>query len=41
VQELEAISKAQEIISGGAVSGNAKKHLPSLLPLGRQETHLE
>jgi len=30
-EELEAISKAQEIISGGAVSGNAKKHLPSLL----------
>ena len=33
-QELEAISKAQAIISGGAVSGSAKKHLPSLLPLG-------
>lgn len=30
-EELEAISKAQDIISGGAVSGNAKKHLPSLL----------
>jgi len=30
-EELEAISKAQAIISGGAVSGSAKKHLPSLL----------
>merc|ERR1719262_1103923 len=29
--ELEAIAKAVEILSGGAVSGAAAKHLPSLL----------
>merc|ERR1712084_91336 len=28
-EELEAISKAIEIISSGAVKGNAEKHLPS------------
>eukprot|EP00438_Fugacium_kawagutii_P036318 Skav220730 [mRNA] locus=scaffold2753:219970:224391:- [translate_table: standard] len=27
-EELEAIGKAQEIISGGAVAGSAQKHLP-------------
>jgi len=30
-EEIEAIEKAIEIISSGAVSGSAKKHLPSLL----------
>merc|ERR1719486_1514921 len=30
-EELEAISKAIEIMSSGAVTGNAEKHLPSLL----------
>merc|ERR1719382_1869389 len=30
-EELEAITKAIEIISSGAVSGNAEKYLPSLL----------
>merc|ERR1719428_497215 len=30
-EELEAITKAIEIISGGAVSGAADKHLPSLV----------
>jgi len=30
-QEIEAIDKAIEIISSGAVSGNADKHLPGLL----------
>jgi DNA repair exonuclease SbcCD ATPase subunit len=30
-EELEAINKAIEIISGSAVSGNAEKHLPQLL----------
>merc|ERR1719421_1806181 len=30
-EEIEAIEKAIEIISSGAVSGNADKHLPSLL----------
>lgn len=30
-QEIEAIEKAIEIISSGAVSGNADKHLPGLL----------
>ena len=30
-QELEALSKAQDIISSGAVAGSAEKHLPSLL----------
>lgn len=30
-EEIEAIEKAIEIISGEAVSGNAEKHLPSLL----------
>ena len=33
-EELEAIAKAIEIISSGAVSGNADKHLPSLLQKG-------
>ena len=31
LQELEALSKAQDIISSGAVAGSAEKHLPSLL----------
>merc|ERR1719191_629326 len=31
VEELEALSKAIEIISGGAVAGAAKEHLPTLL----------
>merc|ERR1719393_40135 len=30
-QELEAISKAMEIISSGAVAGSAEKHLPGLV----------
>merc|ERR1711959_606267 len=30
-EEIEAIEKAVEIISSGAVAGNADKHLPSLL----------
>jgi len=30
-QELEAISKAMEIISSGAVAGSAEKHLPQLI----------
>merc|ERR1712232_953708 len=30
-EELEAIAKAIEIISSGAVAGNAEKHLPSLV----------
>merc|ERR1719506_3210867 len=30
-EEIEAIEKAIEIISSGAVSGNADKHLPSLV----------
>jgi len=30
-EELEAIEKAIEIVSSGAVSGNAGKHLPSLI----------
>merc|ERR1719311_1844278 len=30
-EELEAIAKAIEIVSSGAVAGNAEKHLPSLV----------
>merc|ERR1739845_275947 len=30
-EELEAVSKAIEIVSSGAVAGSAEKHLPSLL----------
>lgn len=30
-EELEALSKAQDIIASGAVSGSAEKHLPKLL----------
>ena len=30
-EELEAIGKAIEIVSSGAVKGNAEKHLPSLV----------
>merc|ERR1719439_153244 len=30
-EELEAIAKAIEIVSSGAVAGNADKHLPSLV----------
>merc|ERR1719487_2141280 len=30
-EEIEAIEKAIEIISSGAVAGNAEKHLPTLL----------
>merc|ERR1719181_895506 len=30
-EEIEAIEKAIEIIAGGAVSGNANKHLPKLI----------
>merc|ERR1719287_178725 len=33
-EELEAVQKAIDIISSGAVSGNADKHLPSLLQKG-------
>merc|ERR1711935_713578 len=32
-QEVQAIEKAIEIMSSGAVSGNANKHLPSLVQL--------
>merc|ERR1719181_325123 len=35
-QELEAISKAIEIISSGAVSGNADKYLPTLIQTKQQ-----
>jgi uncharacterized protein YoxC len=34
-EELEAIAKAIEIISSGAVAGNAEKHLPSLVQKGK------
>merc|ERR1719353_2482309 len=34
-EELAAIAKATEIISSGAVSGSADKHLPSLLQSDR------
>jgi len=34
-EEIEAIEKAIEIISSGAVAGNADKHLPSLLQTGK------
>merc|ERR1712139_175987 len=30
-EELEAIAKAIEIVSSGAVAGNAEKHLPSMI----------
>merc|ERR1712139_11485 len=30
-EELEAVAKAIEIVSSGAVAGNAEKHLPSML----------
>merc|ERR1719324_1648190 len=33
-EEIEAIEKAIEIISGAAVQGNAEKHLPTLLQTG-------
>jgi len=33
-EEIEAIEKAIEIISSGAVAGNAEKHLPTLLQKG-------
>jgi len=33
-EEVEAINKAIEIISSGAVAGNAEKHLPSLAQVG-------
>jgi len=33
-EEIEAIEKAIEIIAGGAVSGNAKKHLPGFVQQG-------
>ena len=35
VQEIVAIEKATEIMSGSAVSGSATKHLPSLMQTGR------
>merc|ERR1719164_447198 len=34
-EELEAIEKAIEILSSDAVSGNAEKHLPTLLQTNR------
>merc|ERR1711972_894070 len=34
-EEIEAIQKAIEILSGDAVSGNAAKHLPTLLQTKR------
>merc|ERR1719287_116342 len=34
-EELEAIAKAIEIISSGAVAGNADKHLPALVQKGK------
>merc|ERR1719316_299692 len=34
-EELEAINKAIEIISGGAVAGAGEKHLPSLLQISK------
>merc|ERR1719217_231318 len=33
-EEIEAVEKAIEIISSGAVSGAADKHLPSLIQTG-------
>jgi len=33
-EEITAVEKAIEILSSGAVSGNANKHLPSLLKIG-------
>ena len=32
-EEIEAVTKAIEIISGGAVAGNAQKHLPTLMQM--------
>merc|ERR550514_695184 len=34
--ELEAIAKAVEILSGGAVSGSAAKHLPAMVQLKKR-----
>jgi hypothetical protein len=39
-QELDAIAKATEILSGGSVSGAADKHLPSLMQMGPCTTEL-
>merc|ERR1719219_3213636 len=39
-EELEAIAKAIEIISSGAVAGNAEKHLPSAFLEGRSLSSL-
>merc|ERR1712113_9804 len=39
-EELEAIAKAIEIISSGAVKGNAEKHLPSAFLEGRSLSSL-
>jgi len=39
-EELEALDKAIEIIAGGAVSGAADKHLPSLVQTSTQRTIL-
>jgi prefoldin subunit 5 len=33
-EEIEAVEKAIEIVSSGAVSGNANKHLPSMVQTG-------
>jgi len=35
-EEIEALDKATEIISGGSVSGHAKKHLPQLVQIASQ-----
>lgn len=37
--EIEALKKAQEIISGGAVAGAAEKHLPTLLQIRRHQSN--
>eukprot|EP00930_Biecheleria_cincta_P031246 TRINITY_DN216_c0_g2_i2.p1 TRINITY_DN216_c0_g2~~TRINITY_DN216_c0_g2_i2.p1 ORF type:complete len:680 (-),score=242.42 TRINITY_DN216_c0_g2_i2:116-2155(-) len=37
-EEIEAIDKAQEIIASGAVAGNAERHSPSLLQIGKQRS---
>jgi hypothetical protein len=38
--ELEAISKAVEVLAGGAVSGGSEKHLPQLLQQKKKGTSL-
>lgn len=37
--EIQALKKAQEIISGGAVAGAAEKHLPTLLQIRQRQSN--